>query len=43
MTVNKQLLKHYIAANRPRFEDLLGQLVEVPSISMDPEIGRAHV
>ena len=36
MTVNKQLLKHYIAANRPRFEDLLGQLVEVPSISMDP-------
>ena len=36
MTVNTQQLKQYIADNRPRFEDLLGQLVEVPSISMDP-------
>lgn len=36
MTVNAQQLKQYIADSRPRFEDLLGQLVEVPSISMDP-------
>ncbi|MEK7869280.1 MAG: peptidase, partial [Nitrospirota bacterium] len=36
MTVNKQQLKKYITDSRSRFEDLLGQLVEVPSISMDP-------
>ena len=36
MTVHTQQLKKYISDSRPRFEDLLGQLVEVPSISMDP-------
>lgn len=27
----------YVKAVRPHFEDLLGQLVELPSVSMDPE------
>ena len=36
MPVNKPQLKKYITDSRARFEDLLGQLVEVPSISMDP-------
>lgn len=30
-----QRLQSFIAETRPRFEDLLGQMVEVPSISMD--------
>jgi acetylornithine deacetylase/succinyl-diaminopimelate desuccinylase-like protein len=34
--VNKQRLDQYVSATRSRFEDLLGQMVEVPSISMDP-------
>jgi acetylornithine deacetylase/succinyl-diaminopimelate desuccinylase-like protein len=34
--VNAATLKHYIAASRKTFEDRLGQMVEVPSISMDP-------
>lgn len=29
-------LKKYIEGVRPRFEDMLGQAVEIPSISMDP-------
>jgi acetylornithine deacetylase/succinyl-diaminopimelate desuccinylase-like protein len=29
-------LQTYIADRRPPFEDLLGQMVEIPSISMDP-------
>ncbi len=32
----EQRLDTYIADCRSRFEDLLGQMVEVPSISMDP-------
>jgi acetylornithine deacetylase/succinyl-diaminopimelate desuccinylase-like protein len=30
-------LNSYIQSNRRKFEDALGQLVEVPSVSMDPE------
>ena len=30
-------LTQYLADNRSRFEDLLGRMVEVPSVSMDPE------
>lgn len=33
---NRRLLQ-YLADNRSRFEDLLGSMVEVPSVSMDPE------
>lgn len=29
-------LTQYIAEQRPRFEDTLGQMVEIPSVSMDP-------
>ena len=29
-------LERYITASRLRFEDLLGQMVHIPSISMDP-------
>ena len=29
-------LERYVTDNRRRFEDLLGQMVEIPSISMDP-------
>lgn len=32
---HEQQLRTFIAEVRPRFEDLLGQMVEVPSISMD--------
>ena len=34
--MNQQQLDHYVADSRRRFEDLLGQMVEIPSISMDP-------
>jgi acetylornithine deacetylase/succinyl-diaminopimelate desuccinylase-like protein len=34
--VNEQQLSTYVNETRPRFEDLLGQMVTVPSISMDP-------
>ena len=30
-------LETYVKTIRPRFEDLLGELVELPSVSMDPE------
>ena len=30
-------LNQYVDANRSRFEDMLGQLVEIPTVSMDPE------
>ncbi|MGE0276451.1 MAG: M20/M25/M40 family metallo-hydrolase [Nitrospiraceae bacterium] len=33
---DNKLLDSYIKNVRPRFEDMLGQAVEVPSISMDP-------
>jgi acetylornithine deacetylase/succinyl-diaminopimelate desuccinylase-like protein len=33
---NERHLRAFIAESRPKFEDLLGQMVEVPSISMDP-------
>jgi acetylornithine deacetylase/succinyl-diaminopimelate desuccinylase-like protein len=33
--VNERQLRAFINESRPRFEDLLGQMVEVPSISMD--------
>ena len=35
MTMQHQL-EAYVAHNRKRFEDLLGQMVNIPSISMDP-------
>ena len=35
MTVHHQL-DAYVEQNRKRFEDLLGQMVNIPSISMDP-------
>lgn len=34
--VNSSRLETYVNSVRARFEDLLGQMVEVPSISMDP-------
>jgi acetylornithine deacetylase/succinyl-diaminopimelate desuccinylase-like protein len=34
--VNAVALENYITGSRSRFEDMLGQMVEVPSISMDP-------
>lgn len=34
--MNQQQLDHYVTDRRRRFEDLLGQMVEIPSISMDP-------
>ncbi len=33
--VNERQLRSFVKGSRPRFEDLLGQMVEVPSISMD--------
>jgi acetylornithine deacetylase/succinyl-diaminopimelate desuccinylase-like protein len=36
MVVNLHSLDRYVADSRRRFEDLLGQMVEIPSISMDP-------
>ena len=33
--VNERRLRSFVKESRPRFEDLLGQMVEVPSISMD--------
>lgn len=36
MTVNSRQLDTYVTETRPRFEDLLGQMVEIQSISMDP-------
>ena len=34
--VDRTRLEHYVTDSRRRFEDLLGQMVEIPSISMDP-------
>jgi len=34
--MNQQQLDHYVTGHRRHFEDLLGQMVEIPSISMDP-------
>ena len=36
MTVN-QSLETYIEQSRTQFENLLGQMVEIPSISLDPD------
>ena len=36
MSINDRHLATYITETRPGFEDLLGQMVEIPSISMDP-------
>jgi len=36
MSAEDDLLDQYVPGNRRRFEDLLGQMVEIPSISMDP-------
>jgi acetylornithine deacetylase/succinyl-diaminopimelate desuccinylase-like protein len=36
MSVNERQLATYVTETRRRFEDLLGQMVEIPSISMDP-------
>ncbi|BCA55123.1 putative Peptidase M20 [Nitrospira sp. KM1] len=36
MTVKRSDLEAYVKHSRPLFEDLLGQMVEIPSISMDP-------
>jgi acetylornithine deacetylase/succinyl-diaminopimelate desuccinylase-like protein len=35
-----KLLNTYINGIRPRFEDMLGQAVEIPSISMDPSYAK---
>ena len=41
---NLNSIDSYIAENRDRYEDMLGDLVEVPTVSMDParkeDIGR---
>ena len=37
MTKRKPHLESYIRSSRPKFEDLLAQMVETPSISSDPE------
>ena len=34
--MNQQQLDHYVTGHRRHFEDLLAQMVEIPSISMDP-------
>jgi Acetylornithine deacetylase/Succinyl-diaminopimelate desuccinylase and related deacylases len=34
--IDRTRLERYVTDSRPRFEDLLGQMVEIPSISMDP-------
>ncbi|HEU4685041.1 MAG TPA: M20/M25/M40 family metallo-hydrolase [Nitrospira sp.] len=36
MSVNVEQLEQYVRDSRSRFEDLLAQMVEIPSISMDP-------
>ena len=36
MSVNERRLGTYVTEIRRRYEDLLGQMVEIPSISMDP-------
>lgn len=36
MTVNQAQLDAFVTDQRAAFEDLLGQMVEIPSISMDP-------
>jgi len=35
--VNQPQLDAFVTDTRPKFEDLLGQTVEIPSISMDPD------
>ncbi len=34
--MNQRQLDHYVTDRRRRFEELLGRMVEIPSISMDP-------
>ena len=34
--IDRAHLERYVTDSRRRFEDLLGQMVEIPSISMDP-------
>src|ERR1700704_1136907 len=34
--IDRARLERYVTESRRRFEDLLGQMVEIPSISMDP-------
>ncbi len=34
--IDRASLERYVTDSRLRFEDLLGQMVEIPSISMDP-------
>src|SRR2546426_12366743 len=34
--IDRARLERYVTDSRSRFEDLLGQMVEIPSISMDP-------
>jgi acetylornithine deacetylase/succinyl-diaminopimelate desuccinylase-like protein len=36
MPTSKKLIDAYVDQVKPRYEDLLGQMVEIPSISMDP-------
>jgi acetylornithine deacetylase/succinyl-diaminopimelate desuccinylase-like protein len=40
MIKNQQQLDRYVEDSRRRYEDLLGQMVEIPSISMDPAKGK---
>ena len=36
MRLNNKRLDSYIRESRPRFEKMLAEMVQVPSISMDP-------
>lgn len=38
--IKNQQLDRYVEDSRRRYEDLLGQMVEIPSISMDPAKGK---
>lgn len=37
MNIDERKLASYIRSAKPQFEDLLGQIVEIPSISSDPD------
>ena len=42
MSDGQRQLETYINDMRPRYEDMLGQAVEIPSISMDPGMRRMY-
>ena len=41
MIANTKHLKSYITAAKPRFEEMLAELVEIPSVSADPQYAGA--